>query len=144
MKQATRKALIVAMAVGGAALAPMAASAQSNPCYAAVYAIITTIEPMSAQCIATDRQACVSKFLQPGVDFLWDADKDGLLGKAWSALGKISASPPKYSNAARNLDEIEAKVLTLNTPDAKTKLRDVAALAILAVTDAAQVCVANQ
>ena len=139
MKQNMRKALVVAMVVGGAALTPMAANAlEPNLCKTEIEAIGSTIDPMTVRCsVELDGRNCGKSGLS-GRDFLWDVDKTGLLDKVDSALGKIGAA--KYAGASRNLAEIWLKVDDLDTNDAKTKLDPNAAATIKAATSAAQTC----
>ena len=146
MSKSIRKAVVVAMVMGGAAATPMAASAlEPNLCSGPVEAIGSTIDPMTFQCSVEINGRNCGKSGLSGYDFLWDVDKIGLRDKVDSALGKIATTKPtaaKYDGAERNLREIALKVDELDTADAKTKLSSAAANAILAATKNALDCFA--
>jgi len=141
MSKSIRKAVVVAMVMGGAAATPMAASAVPNLCYAEIANISTVLAYYESVCAVGADQSCARLGVEAVPSkkaFLWESDRLGLIGKVNSALGKIAEE--KYVGAAKNLDEIWSKVDTLDTGDAKTKLRADAADAILAATEAAQGC----
>jgi len=140
MSKSIRKAVVVAMVMGGAAATPMAASAVPNLCQAEIANISFVLSNYGSVCAMGADQSCGRLGVAPTGPkaFLWEKDRLALIAKVDSALDKIATE--KYVGAAKNLDEIWSKVDTLDTGDAKTKLRGDAADAILAATEAAQGC----
>jgi hypothetical protein len=111
MKQNMRKALVVAMVVGGAALTPMAANAAEGLLCADGIAEVSTLATGSDYvCVTGDRSCGRTKVAGPN-EFLWSGDRDGIIGKASSATSKALAK--KYGDAAKIMGDVAGKATTL-------------------------------
>lgn len=145
MNQVTRKALIVAMAVGGAALAPMAANAANgDECAAGISAVYQLAfgqgeDGTDALCTSGDRQCGRTTVIGVDSPFLWSGDRDGIMDKATGA--GLKAQARKWADAAKIMYGVADKAATLV---AQAKLGRILGEQIeLAADTAGQACAAG-
>ena len=145
MKQNMRKALIVAMVMGGAAATPMAASAVNGvECAGGISAVYQLAfgqgdEGTPALCISGVRQCGRTTVIGADSPFLWSGDRQGIMDKATGA--SLKAQAEKWSDAAKILYGVADKAATLV---AQFKLGSILGAQLeLAADNAGQACAAG-
>ena len=117
MSKSIRKAVVVAMVMGGAAATPMAANAVNGvECAGGISAVYQLAfgqgdEGTPALCISGVRQCGRTTVIGADSPFLWSGDRQGIMDKATGA--SLKAQAEKWSDAAKILYGVADKAVTL-------------------------------